>query len=227
MTRQFHRPVLMEPAEAERYTGAEDTAATSALAHQSAQLLIGGYLGADTDTTLNAAGLRKVVASHGVDVIGELWATSPAGTLPGALWRLLLLREWIERDPALVESRYATAVTINDDDAAAQARFEAALSQGQRVDSVAQVQAQLNELLLGGGSADSQRTSSRRSQLYPTLLASAALLERLSRASEQDSWITDENDPLYDVVTSRARALATTAAELREAASKAAVGKLD
>ena len=226
MTRQFHRPVLMEPAEAEHYTGAEDTAATSALAHQSAQLLIGGYLGADTDATLTAAGLRKVVASHGVDVIGELWATSPAGTLPGALWRLLLLREWIERDPALVESRYATAVTINDDDAA-QARFEAALSQGQRVDSVAQVQAQLNELLLGGGSADSQRTPSRRSQLYPTLLASAALLERLSRASEQDSWITDENDPLYDVVTSRARALAATAAELREAATKAAVGKLD
>ena len=37
MTRQFHRPVLMEPAEAERYTGAEDTAATSALAHQSAR----------------------------------------------------------------------------------------------------------------------------------------------------------------------------------------------
>ena len=225
MTRQFHRPVLMEPAEAERYTGAEDTADTSALAHQSAQLLIGGYLGADTDTTLTAAGLRKVVASHGVDVIGELWATSPAGTLPGALWRLLLLREWIERDPALVESRYATVVTINDD--AAQARFEAALSQGQRVDSVAQVQAQLNELLLGGAFAGSQRTPSRRSQLYPTLLASAALLERLSRASEQDSWITDENDPLYDVVTSRARALATTAAELREAAAKAAVGKLD
>lgn len=226
MTRQFHRPVLMEPAEAERYTGAEDTATTSALAHQSAQLLIGGYLGADTDTTLTAAGLRKVVASHGVDVIGELWATSPAGTLPGALWRLLLLREWIERDPALVESRYATAVTISDD-AAAQARFETALSQGQRVDSVAQVQSQLNELLLGGGSADSQRTPSRRSQLYPTLLASAALLERLSRASEQDSWITDEKDPLYDVVTSRARALAATAAELREAATKAAVGKLD
>lgn len=225
MTRQFHRPVLMEPAEAERYTGAEDTAATSALAHQSAQLLIGGYLGADTDTTLTAAGLRKVVASRGVDVIGELWATSPAGTLPGALWRLLLLREWIERDPALVESRYATVVTIND--AAAQARFEAALSQGQRVDSVAQVQAQLNELLLGDASAGSQRAPSRRSQLYPTLLASAALLERLSRASEQDSWITDENDPLYDVVTSRARALATTAAELREAATKAAVGKLD
>lgn len=225
MTRQFHRPVLMEPAEAERYTGAEDTAATSALAHQSAQLLIGGYLGVDTDTTLTAAGLRKVVASHGVDVIGELWATSPAGTLPGALWRLLLLREWIERDPALVESRYATAVTINA--AAAQARFEAASSQGQRVDSVAQVQAQLNELLLGDASAGSQRTPSRRSQLYPTLLASAALLERLSRASEQDSWITDENDPLYDVVTSRARALAATAAELREAATKAAVGKLD
>ena len=66
-----------------------------------------------------------------------------------------------------------------------------------------------------------------RSQLYPTLLASAALLERLSRASEQDSWITDENDPLYDMVTSRARALAATAAELREAATKAAVGKLD
>lgn len=226
MTRQFHRPVLMEPAEAERYTGAEDTAATSALAHQSAQLLIGGYLGADTDTTLTAAGLRKVVASHGVDVIGELWATSPAGTLPGALWRLLLLREWIERDPALVESRYATAVTISDD-AAAQARFETALSQGQRVDSVAQVQSQLNELLLGDASAGSQRTPSRRSQLYPTLLASAALLERLSRASEQDSWITDEKDPLYDVVTSRARALAATAAELREAATKAAVGKLD
>jgi len=38
----------------------------------------------------------------GSAAIAELWADSPATTLPGTLWRLFLVREWIRRDPELV-----------------------------------------------------------------------------------------------------------------------------
>ena len=59
--------------------------------------------------------------------VAELWADSPATTLPGTLWRLFLVREWIRRDPALIERRYATVVEVGDDDGARH-RLEAALA---------------------------------------------------------------------------------------------------
>ena len=36
---------------------------------------------------------------HGIDAIAELWAQSPARTLPGTLWRLYLLQLMIHDDP--------------------------------------------------------------------------------------------------------------------------------
>jgi len=36
---------------------------------------------------------------HGIDAIAELWAQSPARSLPGALWRLYLLQLMIHDDP--------------------------------------------------------------------------------------------------------------------------------
>lgn len=151
MSRQFHRPARLEPETAESLLVTEDTAVASQLAHHTAQLLLGVP---DDGDRLTRDGVLAAVARHGVDDVAEMWASSPATTLPGVLWRLFLVREWIRRDPALIERRYATTVDLTaggtrQPDAAATARLEAALAQGRAVPDPEQVRAQIDTLLQG------------------------------------------------------------------------------
>jgi len=111
MVRQSHRPARLDPEAAEQIEGSTDTAVASELAHRAAQALIGGFPGTETeDDPITRSGIVAAVATNGIDDIAELWADSPATTLPGTLWRLFLVREWIRRDPELVARRYATVV---------------------------------------------------------------------------------------------------------------------
>ena len=139
MTRQFHRPARLDPEVAESIEGAADTASSSELAHRAAQALLGGRSlpddshgsyddGASDDPGewITRPGVVAAVAAHGVDAVAELWADSPATTLPGALWRLFLVREWIRRDPALIARRYATVVDLSGAGDTTLSRFEAA-----------------------------------------------------------------------------------------------------
>ena len=52
----------------------------------------------------------SLVEREGLDVVAALWSDSPADSLPGALWRLYVLREWVRRDPATVADRYRLGV---------------------------------------------------------------------------------------------------------------------
>ena len=115
MTRQFHRPARLDPEVAEAIEGGEDPAVASELAHRTAQALVGGFPepdGAREIEPIIREGVVAVVAAHGVDAVAELWADSPATTLPGALWRLFLVREWLRRDPALIARRYAVVIDL-------------------------------------------------------------------------------------------------------------------
>jgi hypothetical protein len=56
------------------------------------------------------ARLVRLVEVEGLDAVAAMWADSPAGTLPGALWRLYVLREWVRRDPQTVAERYRLGV---------------------------------------------------------------------------------------------------------------------
>ena len=106
MARQFHRPARLDPEAAEQIEGSTDTAVASELAHRAAQALIGGFPGTETeDDPITRSGVVAAVAANGIDDIAELWADSPATTLPGTLWRLFLVREWIRRDLELVARR--------------------------------------------------------------------------------------------------------------------------
>ena len=103
-------------------------AVASELAHRTAQALVGGFPepdGARGMEPITREGVVAVVAAHGVDVVAELWADSPATTLPGALWRLFLVREWLRRDPALIARRYAVVVDLTGAGPEALARLEA------------------------------------------------------------------------------------------------------
>ena len=243
MTRQFHRPARLDPEAAESIEGTADTAASSELAHRTAQALLGGYPseggepgdGQAPGSPLGncAAGeaseepgewlarpdVVAAVASHGVDAVAELWADSPATTLPGVLWRLFLVREWIRRDPALVARRYATVVDLTGRDDKVLARFEAALAEADPAPSPLDVRALLDRVLTG-------RADGGLPALVPVLATVAAFLRALAAGSDP-AWIVDDADELADRVTRRDSALLATAYEVTEAARRAASGRLD
>ncbi|WP_172119414.1 hypothetical protein [Actinomyces faecalis] len=233
MTRQFHRPARLDPEAAENIEGSQDTAVASELAHLSAQALIGGFTaaqvqgggqGQDPDRgsetgPVTRQGVVTAVASHGVDEVAELWADSPATTLPGTLWRLFLVREWVRRDPALVERRYATTVDLTAADEAAQARAEVALAQARQAPSPQQVREAIDDVLAGKVEGSVPAIAG--------LLRSVAHFLRALAAGSSSVWIEDDADALADRVTRRDSALLATAAELDEAARRAAAGLLD
>jgi len=56
---------------------------------------------------------RKLVAlvdDIGLSTLAELWSQRPARSLPGALWRLYVLREWVQRAPADASREYAAGI---------------------------------------------------------------------------------------------------------------------
>ena len=220
MARQFHRPARLDPEAAEQIEGGADTAVASELAHRAAQALIGGFPGADTeDDPITRSGVVAAVATNGVDDIAELWADSPATTLPGTLWRLFLVREWIRRDPELVARRYATVVDLTGADDAATTRLEAALGQARAVPAPDELRERLDAVLAGD-------VTGSVTGLAPLLTATAGFLRALA-AGSNPVWIEDDTDELADRVTRRDSALLATADELTDSARRAAAGLLD
>lgn len=92
------RPALLGKVAAESHGGAPDPAALAEAAHATAVALVeSGRAARDAETT---ARLVALVDEHGLDTVAELWADRPARSLPGVLWRIYALREWVRRSPA-------------------------------------------------------------------------------------------------------------------------------
>ena len=220
MARQFHRPARLDPEAAEQIEGSTDTAVASELAHRAAQALIGGFPGTETeDDPITRSGVVAAVAANGIDDIAELWADSPATTLPGTLWRLFLVREWIRRDPELVARRYATVIDLTGADDATSARLESALGEARPAPSPTDLRERLDAVL--AGSVEGSVT-----EIAPLLSATAGFLRALA-AGSNPVWIEDDTDELADRVTRRDSALLATADELTDAARRASAGLLD
>ena len=91
------RPALFRPAAMDSLAGSPDPAHAAEAAHATAAAIVeAGRSSSDPATT---ARLVKLVDEHGIDTIADLWAGRPARSLPGALWRMYVLREWVRRDP--------------------------------------------------------------------------------------------------------------------------------
>lgn len=104
------RPAMLDAEQAENIPGAEDGASSSEVAHLVAQTL----LGIEKESDENVQRLRQLLESGGIDTISELWSSSPAGTLPGTLWRLYLVYQWYLRDPQLVNNRFQQGLAALD-----------------------------------------------------------------------------------------------------------------
>ena len=107
------RPLNFGPQDLEAHGGTRPgPAETTEIAHQTAAILVGtGRAAHDPDVTSRLVGL---VDDLGLPTVAELWSSRPARSLPGALWRLYALREWVRRSPEQASREYAAGIRFTD-----------------------------------------------------------------------------------------------------------------
>lgn len=101
---RFHRPALPGAAHFEAVEGGPDPAELRAAAERAAVVLVRGSSAADPAQVGRVVGLAE---TEGIDALAELWSTSPADSVAGALWRLFALRTWVHADPVGAAREYA------------------------------------------------------------------------------------------------------------------------
>jgi hypothetical protein len=81
-------------------------------AHATAAVIVGtGRAQSDPEVTRR---LVALVDEIGLSTLAELWADRPARSLPGALWRLYALHEWVRRSPDDASADYAAGMRFAD-----------------------------------------------------------------------------------------------------------------
>ncbi len=110
---RFRRPALLDPASLDEFgTERLDPALINQIAQDTAAVIVRtGRFAADPALTERLVAITDEV---GLDTVADLWADQPAVSLPGALWRLYVLREWVRRDPAGAAADYRTGVAYAD-----------------------------------------------------------------------------------------------------------------
>ena len=97
MPREHHRPVQFTDAEFAALQGGEDPALVNRVAHDTANALL-HRVRADPHPAV-VERLVTYTDVHGIEAIAELWARVGPHTLPGALWRIYLVRTVIRQNP--------------------------------------------------------------------------------------------------------------------------------
>jgi hypothetical protein len=103
----FHRPALFEGHEFAAFQGSADPAEVSALAHETATLLLAHVKNAPAEVVDRAIELTD---ENGLDIAAELWSKTSAHSLPGSLWRLYLVRAYIRQQPEYTSDVYTRGV---------------------------------------------------------------------------------------------------------------------
>ncbi|WP_165065867.1 DNA-directed RNA polymerase subunit beta [Marisediminicola senii] len=110
MTDEFHKPTKFSGAKFEGMMGGEDPAQISRIAHETAQALM-----ARVKTSADPGVVDRLVAftdEHGIDAIAELWSPASPHSLPGALWRIYLLRALVRQDATGTSFLYVRGTEI-------------------------------------------------------------------------------------------------------------------
>lgn len=89
-----------------------DPARVTEVAHETAGVIVRTGRAAH-DPALTAK-LVALVEDLGLSTLAELWADRPARSLPGALWRLYALREWVCRDAVGASADYSAGIRFAD-----------------------------------------------------------------------------------------------------------------
>ncbi|MGH3367410.1 MAG: hypothetical protein ACRDOY_09420 [Nocardioidaceae bacterium] len=105
MSEHPRRPAMPGSSAFDALPGGEDPALRAEVAHRTAALLIRGARSQDDQAVTER--IVRLADEHGLDTVADLWASAPPDSLPGALWRLYLVRSWVQADPAVAAREFA------------------------------------------------------------------------------------------------------------------------
>lgn len=100
------RPVMPGDGAFDELPGGEDPALRAEVAHRTAALLVRGARSQQDEAMVQR--IVHLADEQGLDTVADLWASAPPDSLPGALWRLYLLRSWVQADPVTAAHEFAT-----------------------------------------------------------------------------------------------------------------------
>ncbi|MFC4242314.1 DNA-directed RNA polymerase subunit beta [Gryllotalpicola reticulitermitis] len=110
MSDEFHKPVKFPSRIFEGFLGGKDPAESLRVAHETAHALLSRVRG-DPDPDV-VKRLVHYTDEHGIDAIAELWAPALPKTLPGALWRIYLVRVLIRQNPTETSFLFQRGVDV-------------------------------------------------------------------------------------------------------------------
>ena len=110
MSEQFHKPTKFSGAKFESMLGGDDPAQISRIAHETAHALLVRVRDHPDQGVVDR--LVAYTDEHGIDAIAELWSHSSPRSLPGALWRIYLLRAVIRQDPDATSLLYQRGTEV-------------------------------------------------------------------------------------------------------------------
>ena len=197
-TGRYRRPASLDAHAAHSLPGVEDPTLRGEIAHTTAGALVHRSRLVDDPDVVSR--LITLVETEGLDVVAGLWSDSPADTLPGALWRLYVLREWVRRDPETVTLRYRLGV------AAAPVHEVVAGAAGTSPEDMAR----LADAVLTGVFAGDLAVALERAAAFCRILAAGAAIDA--------DAVEHADDHRAARMTHGAGALVRTAEELEESA---------
>ena len=95
---------MLDMEEAEQIEGDVDPLDIALIAHETA-LAVVSHVRASHDPEL-VARLVRLVDDEGIDAVAMMWSKAEPHTLPGALWRIYMLREWVRHSADAVARSY-------------------------------------------------------------------------------------------------------------------------
>lgn len=110
MNAPYRKPALFAGHEFSAFQGGDDPAEVSAIAHDTARALLARV----RDESLPDI-VQKVVSfadDNGIDTLAELWSRSSAHSLPGALWRMYLIRDLIRAQAAQMSVLFGQGLSV-------------------------------------------------------------------------------------------------------------------
>lgn len=85
--------------------GGDDPGERAEAAHRTAALMVRGARSSGDAEIVGR--IVRLADEQGLDTLADLWADAPADSLPGALWRLYLVRSWVHNDPRAAAREFA------------------------------------------------------------------------------------------------------------------------
>lgn len=208
------RPARLDPEVADAIEGAPDPAEANEIAHATAWAFVDGAReNASEATPERVELLRRLVRfgeSEGIETVAEMWADADAMTLPGALWRMYAIREWVHRDGQTITDAYRRGLASDD-----VAEVIAGIAPAPEPRDVSRT---VDTMLAGLFDGD----------LDVALDRASALLKILAAGVKENALSFEATDTTRShLASTRASALGRTADELSSAARLARAGALE